>query len=150
VVIGSGRRDVVCGFLGEYGGELRVFGRKDGFWFCCFCGSGKFGGGGEAGDDRGAHGNKAGTTPNNSVEGSIFSCSVYIRGFFLPFVVFKEARIGDGVYVYVTRRASGRFEERVVSSVIDFVGGKEEFRFVDGFVDGEGSGGPVNGGVGGS
>ena len=33
MIIGSGRRDVVCGLLGEYGGELRVFRGKDGFGF---------------------------------------------------------------------------------------------------------------------
>ena len=127
MVVGSGRRDVVSGLLGEYGGELRVFRRKDGFWFCCFGGSGEFGGGGKAGDDGGAHGDETGTASNNSMEGSVFACSVDVCGLFLPFIIFEEARIGDGVYVYVTRGASGGFKERVVSFVVDFVGGEKKF-----------------------
>ena len=127
MVIGSGRRDVVCGFLGKYGGELRVFRGEDGFWFRCFSGSGEFGGGGEAGDDRGAHGNKAGTASNNSVEGSVFSCSVDVCGFFLPLIIFEESRICDSVYVYVARGTSWGFKERVVSLIVDFVGGEKKF-----------------------
>ena len=150
MIVGSRRRDVVCGFLGEYGGELGVFGGENGFGFCCFCCSGKFSGCGEAGDDRGAHRDETRTASNDSMDGSIFACSVDIRGFFLPFVIFEEVGIGDGVYVHVTRRASGGFKEGVVSFVVDLMGGEEEFGFVDRFVEGESSRGPVDGGVGGS
>jgi len=91
-----------------------------------------------------------GTTSYDSVEGSVFAGSVNICRFFLPLVVFEEARIGDGVYVYVTRGASGGLKEGVVSFVVYFMGGEEEFGFVDGFVDGKSSGRPVDGGVSGS
>jgi len=84
------------------------------------------------------------------VEGSVFTGSVNVSGFFLPLVVLEEARVHDGIYIYVVRGTSGGFEKGVVSFVVDFVGGKEEFGFVDGFVEGEGSGCPVDGGVGGS
>jgi len=150
MVVGSRRRDMVCGFFGKYGGELGVFGGKDGFGLCRFSGCGEFSGGSEAGDNRGAHRNKTGTAPYDSVEGSVFASSINVRGFFLPLVVLKEARICDGVHVYVARGASGGFKERVVSFVVDLVGGEEEFGFVNRFVEGEGSGGPVNGGVSGS
>jgi len=147
VVIRLRGRDMVGGLLGEYRGELRVFGGKDSFGFGCFCGSGEFCGGGEAGDDRRSHGDEAGTASYNSVEGSVFVGSVDVSRLFLPLVEFEEARVSDGIYVYVARGTSGGFEEGVVSFVIDFVGSEEEFGFVDGLVEGEGSGGPVDGGV---
>ena len=127
MVIGSGRGDVVSSLLGEYGGELRVFGGKDGLWLCCFGGSSEFCGGGEAGDDGGTHGDKAGTASDDSVEGSVFSCSVDVCGFFLPLIIFEESRICDSVYVYVARGTSWGFKERVVSLIVDFVGGEKKF-----------------------
>ena len=84
------------------------------------------------------------------MKGSVFASSVDVCGFLFPLVVFEETGVGDGVHVYVTRGASGRFKEGVVSFVVDFMGGEEEFGFVDRFVDGESSGRPVDGGVGGS
>jgi len=141
---------MVCSFFGKYGGELGVFGGKDGFGLCRFSGCGKLSGDGEASNNGGAHRNKMGAAPYDSVEGSVFASSVYVRGLFLPLVVLKEVRICDGVHVYVARGASGGFKERVVSFVVDLVGGEEKFGFVDRFVEGEGSGGPVNGGVSGS
>ena len=46
VVVGSRGGNMVCCFLGEYRGKLRVLGGKDGLWFSSFCGSGEFGGDG--------------------------------------------------------------------------------------------------------
>jgi len=150
MVIGSRRRDMVRGFFGKHGRELGVFGGEDGFWFCRFSGCGEFGGGGEASDNRGAHRNKTRTASYDSVEGSVFTSSINVRGFFLPLVVLKEARICDGVHVYMTRGTSGSSKESVVSLVVDLVGGEEKFGFVDGFIEGESSSGPVNGGISGS
>jgi len=150
VVVRSRGRDMVSCFLGKYQGELGVFGGKDSFRFCSLCGSGKFSGGSESGDYRRPHRDKVGTTSYDSVEGSVFTGSVNVSGFFLPLVVFEEVRVHDGIYIYMARGTSGGFEKGVVSFVVDFVGGKEEFRFVDGFVKGEGLGCPVDGGVGGS
>ena len=150
MVVGSRRRDMVCGFFGKYGGELGVFGGKDGFGFCSFSSSGEFSGGGKAGDYRGAHRDKAGTASYNSVEGSVFTSSINVCGFFFPLVILEEARICDGIHIYMARGTSGGFKEGVVSFVVDFVGSKEEFGFIDGFVEGEGLGGPVDGGISGS
>ena len=50
----------------------------------------------------------------------------------------------------MVRGTSGGFKESVVSFVVDFVGGEEEFGFIDRLVKGESSRGPVDGGVGGS
>ena len=129
---------------------MGVFGGKDGFGFCSLGGGGEFSGGGEAGDYRRAHGDKAGTASYNSVEGPVFASSINVSGFFFPLVKFEEARIHDGIHIYVTRGASGGFKEGVVSFVVDFMGSEEEFGFIDGFVEGEGSGGPVDGGISGS
>jgi len=82
------------------------------------------------------------------MEGSIFAGLVDVSGFFFPLVIFKETRISNGIYVNMARGASGGFEEGVVSFVIGFVGGEEEFRFVDRFIDGEGSGSPIDDRVG--
>ena len=111
MIVGSGRGYMVGGLLGKYGGELRVLRGKNGLRFCCFGGSGKFGGGGEAGNDGGAHRNKTRTASNNSVESSVLAGSVDVRGFFLPLIVFEETGVSDGVHVYVTRGASGGFKE---------------------------------------
>jgi len=89
-----------------------------------------------------------GTASDDSMEGSVFTSSVDVGGFFLPLVVLEEARICDGIYVNVARRASGGFEEGVVSFVVDFVRGEEEFGFIDRFVDGESPGGPIDDWVG--
>jgi len=78
------------------------------------------------------------------VERSVFAGSVDVGGLFLPLVEFKEARVGDGIHVNVARGVCGGLEEGVVSFVVDFVRGKEEFGFVDGFVDRKGLGSPVN------
>jgi len=50
MIIGSGRRNMVCSFFSEDRRELGVFWRKDSFGFSSFCSCSKFGGGGEAGD----------------------------------------------------------------------------------------------------
>jgi len=149
MVVRSRGRDMVGSLFGKHRGELRVFRGEDSFGFSCFGSSGEFSGSGEVGDDRGSHRDKAGTASYDLVEGSVFASSVDVGGLFFPLVVLEEVRICDGICVYVARGASGGFEEGVVSFVVDFVGGKEEFGFVDGFVEGEGSGGPVDGGVGG-
>ena len=65
-------------------------------------------------------------------------------------VVLEEVRIGDGIHINMVRGTSGGFEEGVVSFVVDFMRGEEEFRFIDGFVDGEGSGSPIDDWVGSS
>jgi len=101
------------------------------------------------GDYRGSHRDKARAASDNSMEGSVFTSSVNVGGLFLPLVVLKEAGIFDGVYVDVARRASGGFEEGVVSFIVGFVRGEEEFGFINGFVDGEGLGGPIDDWVGG-
>ena len=144
VVIRSGRRDVVRSFFSEDQGKLGVFGGKSGFGFSRFCGCGKFCSGGEVGDYWGSHGNKTGAASDDSMEGSVFVGSIDVGGVFLPLVKFNKVGIGDGIYVDVVGRASGRFKERVVSFVVDFVRGKEEF----GFVNGEGSGSPIDDRVG--
>jgi len=150
VVIGSRRGNMICSFFGEDRRELRVFGGKDSFGFCGFCGSGEFSSGSEAGNYWGSHRNKAGTTSDDSMEGSVFASSVDMGRFFLPLVVLEEMRISDGIHVDVVRRASGGFKEGVVPLVVDFVGGEEELGFIDRFVDGEGSGSPIDDWVGGS
>jgi len=150
MVVGLGRGNVVCSFFGEDRRGLGVFRRKDCFGLCSFCSSGKFCSRGEAGDYRGSHGDKVGTALDDLMEGFVFTSSIDVGGFFFPLVVLEEARIGDGIHVNVARGTSGGFEEGVVSFVIDFVGGKEEFRFIDRFIDGEGTGSPVDDRVGGS
>jgi len=72
--------------------------------------------------------------------------SVDVGGLFLPLVVLEEARICDGIYINMARRASGGFEEGVVSFVVNFVRGEEEF----GFVNGESPVGPIDDWVGSS
>ena len=81
---------------------------------------------------------------NNSIEGSVFVGSVYVGRLLFPLVVFKEVGVSDGIDVYMARGASGRSEEGVMLFVISFMRGKEELRFVDGFVNGKGLGGPVD------
>jgi len=127
VVIGSRRGDMVCSFFSEDRRELGVFGGKDSFGFCSFCCCGEFSSGGEAGDYRGSHRDKVGTASDDSMEGSIFAGSVDVGGLFLPLVVFEEMGVCDGIYIYMTRGVSGRFEEGVVLLIISFVGGEEEF-----------------------
>ena len=148
VIVGSRRGDMVCSFFVEDRSELGVFGGKDGFGFRGFCGCSKFHSGGEAGNYRGFHRDKAGTTSDNSMEGSVFMGSVDVGGFFFPLVVLEEARISDGIYVNMARRASGGFKEGVMLFIVNFVGGEEEFGFVDGFVDGESPVGPIDDWVG--
>ena len=148
VVVGSRRGDMVHSFFSEDRRELGVFRGKDGFGFCSFSSCSEFCGGSEVGDYRGSHRNKTGTALDDSMKGSVFTSSVDVGGLFLPLVVLEEARVCDGVYVNVARRASGGFEEGVVSFVVNFMRGEEEFGFVDGFVDGEGSGGPIDDWVG--
>jgi len=150
VVVGLSGGNMVCCFLGEHRGELGVFGGKDGLWFRSFCGSGEFSSDGEVGDYWGTHRDKTGSASYDSVKGSVFASPVNVCGLLFPLVVFEEARVSDGVHVYVTRGASGGFKEGVVSLIVDFVGGEEEFGFVDGFVERECLGSPVDGGVGGS
>jgi len=75
--------------------------------------------------------------------------SVDVDGFLFPLVVLEEAGISDGIYVDMTRRTSGRFEEGVVPFVVNLVGSEEEFGFVDRFVNGEGSVGPIDDWIGG-
>jgi len=99
VVIRLRGRDMVGGLLGEYRGELRVFGGKDSFGFGCFRSSGEFCGGGEAGDDRRSHGDEAGTASYDSVEGSVFAGPVDVGRLFFPLVEFEEAGVCDGIYV---------------------------------------------------
>jgi len=150
VVIGSGRRNMVCGLLSEYGGELGVFRGKSNFGFGSFCSYSEFGGGGEAGDYRGSHGDKTGAAPDDPIEGSVFASSVDVGRLLFPLIVLEEVRVGDGVYIDMVRGTSGGSEEGVMPFIIGFVRGKEEFGFVDGFIDGESSGGPVDNWVGGS
>jgi len=150
VVVGSSGGNMVCCFFGEHRGELGIFGGKDGLWFCSFYGSSEFSSNGEAGNYWRAHRDKMGSASYDSVKGSVFASPVDVSEFLLPLVVFEEARVSDGIHIYVARGASGGFKEGVVSFIVDFMGGEEEFGFVDGFVKGECSGGPVDGGVGGS
>jgi len=82
------------------------------------------------------------------MEGSVFTGLVDVGGFFFPLVVFKEAGISDGIHVNMARRASGGFKEGVMLFIVNFVGGEEEFGFVDGFVDGESPVGPIDDWVG--
>jgi len=123
---------------------LGVFRRKDGFGFSSFCSRSKFGGGGEAGNYRRSHGDKVGTASDDSVKGSVFTSPVDIGGFFLPLVKFEEAGVSDCVYIDMVRRVCRGSEEGVVSFVVDFMRGEEEFGFIDEFVDGEGSVSPVD------
>ena len=148
VIVRSRRGDMVSSFFIKDRRKLGVFGGKNSFGFCGFSSCGKLSGDSEAGDYWGSHGNKVGATSNDSVEGSIFAGSVDVGGFFFPLVVLEEARICDGVYINVARGASGGFKEGVVSFIVDFMGGEEEFGFVDGFVDGESPVGPIDDWVG--
>ena len=150
MVVGSGRGNVVCGFFVEDRRKLGVFGGKDGFGFCGFCGCSEFRSGSEVGNYGGSHGNEVGAASNDSMEGSVFVGLVDVGGFLFPLVVLEEARISDGIYIDVARRASGGFKEGVVSFVVDFMGGEEEFGFVNRFVDGESPVGPIDDWVGSS
>jgi len=140
---------MVCGLLSEYRGELGVFRGKSDFGFGSFCSYSKFGGGGEAGNYWGSHGDKTGATLNDPIEGSVFASSVDVGRLLFPLIVLEEARVGDGVHVDVARGTSGG-SEGVVPFIIGFMRGEEELRFVNRFVDGESSGSPVDNWVGGS
>ena len=68
-----------------------------------------------------------GTTSDNLMEGSVFVSSVDVGGLFLPMVEFKEARVGDSIYVNVVRGACGGLKEGVVLFVVGFMRGEKEF-----------------------
>ena len=82
------------------------------------------------------------------MEGSVFASSVDVGRLFLPLVKFEEAGVSDCVHVDMARGACRGSEEGVVSFVVDFMRGKKEFGFIDGFVDGEGSVSPIDDWVG--
>ena len=94
---------MVRGFLGEDGGELSEFGRKGGFWFVPFGFHGKFGGGGEFGDDRRSLGERAGFSVDGLEKGAVVKSTG--EELFLV-LLFKEAIkvvVVDGGYMDVLR-----------------------------------------------
>ena len=148
MVIRSRWGNVVSGFFGKHRGEQGVLLGKRGFRVGFFCCSGKFCSCGQLGDDRGSCWDKAGSTSDDLVNGTILPSvgDVFIFGF--PVVEGKEVLVYDGVHVGVSwgfNRGSG--EARFMSFSIDRKVAEELLGLVEGLFDGEGFLSPINHGV---
>ena len=104
VVIGSGGRNMVGGFLREHQGEQGIFRGESGFWFKFLgCGS-EFSGSGEFGNDQGSCWDKVRSTLDDSVDSMVLSgmTDVFILGF--PIIIHKEVLVSDCVNIGVMQR----------------------------------------------
>ena len=111
MVVGSRGGNVVGGFLREHGGERGIFWGKDGFGFGFLGGGGKFGCSGQFGYDWRSCWDKAGSTPDDLVNGAVLSGTAYVLILRLPIVVSIEVSVGDGVDINMSWRFDGRSNE---------------------------------------
>ena len=93
---------MVCSFLGEYRGEGRVLGGKNGFGFGFLSGCREFSSGGQFGDNRRSCWDKTGSTPDDSIDGAILLGTGNVFTLGLPIVVGKEVLVGDSVHINVS------------------------------------------------
>jgi hypothetical protein len=125
---------LVVGFFREYGGEFGVFRGKDRFGLGFFSCQGEFHGGGEFGNHRRSHGDKAGSAADDSVDDPVFDGSGEELILFLPVVELIEFLVSDGVDMDMARGSEcGAFEVGVVAGGIYGVGEEEFFGLVEGF-----------------
>ena len=148
MVIGSGRRDVVSGFLRKYGSERGVFQEEHGFWFGFLSCGGKFSGSGEFGDDQRSCWDKVRSTSDDLVDSAVLSGTDNVFIFCFPIIVCKEVLVNDSVDVGVMQGFDrGSDEMGFVSFSVNKEGAEEFLRLVEGFFDGEGSFNTVDRGI---
>ena len=79
----------------------------------------------------------------------IVDCSSDVLGLFLPVIVLVEPRVGDGIYIDMSRDSGRWFSIVIVVAVSVFGKGGVQFsRFINRFIKGKGMVLPVDGGVG--
>lgn len=130
--------------FGEDRGEQRIFRRKDNLGFGSFGSYCKFRGGGEASNHQKSERSKVKAITDDSLNGLEFPCSIDESKLFFPLIIFRKARVSDGIYINMARGSGEGSAGRVVSFDIDFVGDEKESGFVDRFVDEESLISPVD------
>ena len=129
---------MVGGFFREDQSIVDEFRGKGLFGFCLFGGCSKFSGGGDFGDflfQRGSSVKETGFTLNDLMEGSVGVSTVKELGFFLPSVVLKESRVGDGIDIDVLGGLGGGSIKGILMGRVSSVGEVKVFQLVKGLIN---------------
>ena len=111
------------------------------FGFCLFGGCSKFSGSGDFGDflfQRGSSVKETGSILNDLMEDLVGVSAVKELGFFLPSVVLKELRVGDGIDIDVLGGLGGGLIKGIVMGRVGSVGEVKVFQVVKGLVNRQG------------